>query len=88
MTSDNNSPWQFLKTTGAAAFGVFASAQWVTAEELTPGSKLKLRFIVASDLHYGQGNTPYDKMATELVGWVNAEDEAELNRHTLSKSTN
>lgn len=75
MTSDNNSRRQFLKTTGAAAFGAFASAQWVTAREVTPGSKLKHRFMVASDLHYGQGNTPYNEMATELVGWVNAEKE-------------
>ncbi len=71
----NESRRQFLKTSGLATIGAIASATWVKAEDITPGSKLKRRFIVASDLHYGQGGTPSDKLATELVGWVNAEKE-------------
>lgn len=35
--------------------------------------KLKLRFAIASDLHYGQGNTPFDEYATNLVTWINKE---------------
>jgi Icc protein len=73
MTMNNVSRHQFLKTSGVAALGVLTTAKWVKAEDVTPGSKLKRRFIVASDLHYGQGKTAYDQLATDLVGWVNAE---------------
>lgn len=47
--------------------------KWVSAEEVSSDSKIKLRFAVASDLHYGQRNTPFEKMADELVGWINKE---------------
>ena len=75
MTSMDESRRQFLKTSGVAALGAVASAKWFQAEDLAPGSKSKLRFIVASDLHYGQRKTPFDEMATELVGWINKEKE-------------
>ncbi|MFT6793111.1 MAG: 3',5'-cyclic AMP phosphodiesterase CpdA [Rubritalea sp.] len=75
MLNNNESRRQFLKLSGASALGVIASARWVNASEISPDSKLKLRFIVASDLHYGQGNTPYDEFASQLVNWVNTEKE-------------
>lgn len=34
-----------------------------------------MRFAVASDLHYAQRNTPYEKMADDLVEWINKEKE-------------
>jgi 3',5'-cyclic AMP phosphodiesterase CpdA len=77
MIINNESRRQFLKTSGVAALGFLTTAKWVNAEDITPGSKLKSRFIIASDLHYGQGGTPFDEMAAELVGWVNKEKESE-----------
>lgn len=48
-------------------------AQWVSAQEVPSGSKLRLRFAAVSDLHYGQANTPFDEMTSEMVGWIHAE---------------
>lgn len=63
----------FIKAGGAAALTGMVSAQWISAEELKTGSKPKLRFAVASDLHYGQGKTPFDQMTGEMVEWINSE---------------
>lgn len=35
--------------------------------------KIKLRFAVASDGHYGQPDTKYDDMHDEMIAWLNAE---------------
>jgi 3',5'-cyclic-AMP phosphodiesterase len=35
--------------------------------------KIRLRFAVASDGHYGQPNTNYDSMHDEMIGWLQAE---------------
>lgn len=43
------------------------------ATQIPSESKHKLRFIVASDGHYGQPNTPYEKFHQNLVDWVNQE---------------
>jgi len=67
---------QFLKTATATAFAGMLPARWVSAEEVTPASSLKLRFAAASDLHYGQRNTPFDEMTGDMVRWINAEKEA------------
>lgn len=64
---------QFLKVTAATTMATVLPARWVSADELKQGSKIKHRFAVASDLHYGQAKTPFDAMAAELVGWINAE---------------
>lgn len=50
---------QFLKTTATASLTAAVPARWADAAELAPGSKIKFRFAVASDLHYGQPNTPF-----------------------------
>lgn len=63
----------FLKTSTLATAAALASVRWVEAEEIAPGSVPKLRFAVASDLHYGQPKTPFDQMAAELVQWINKE---------------
>lgn len=73
MTTENRPRRQFLKATAAAAVASALPVRWVQAADVTPGSKVKLRFAVASDIHYGQPNTPFDEMTTELVVWLNAE---------------
>lgn len=64
---------RFLATTSGAALLSSLPARWVSAEELPANSKPLLRFAVASDLHYGQNNTPFDEMTGEMVDWINAE---------------
>ena len=34
-------------------------------------SKVKLRFVVASDVHYGQPNTPFEQMTETVVNQIN-----------------
>ena len=48
-------------------------ARWVEAKDLPADRKIKLRFAIASDLHYGQSNTPYDEFAKNMVSWINTE---------------
>src|SRR5688500_11549109 len=38
-----------------------------------PSANISLRFIVASDGHYGQANTEFKTFHTDLVSWVNRE---------------
>ncbi|MFO8027505.1 MAG: metallophosphoesterase [Opitutales bacterium] len=64
---------QFLKQSSILAAASALPARWVRGDALPEGRAPKLRFAVASDLHYGQKNTPYAQMADDLVGWINAE---------------
>jgi 3',5'-cyclic AMP phosphodiesterase CpdA len=64
---------RFLKTSAAATVSATIPARWADAAELAPGGRIKLRFAVASDLHYGQPQTPFAEMADEMVGWINTE---------------
>lgn len=64
---------QFLKTTAAASLTAAMPVHWADATDLAPGSKIKFRFAVASDLHYGQPATPFAEMTDEMVGWINGE---------------
>ncbi|HEX5790767.1 MAG TPA: metallophosphoesterase [Luteolibacter sp.] len=63
----------FLMTTTVAATAALLPARWAAAEEIPKGAKPKLRFAVASDLHHGQNNTPFDQMSGDLVRWINEE---------------
>lgn len=47
----------------------FAPANFV----LPPARKIKLRFAVASDGHYGQPKTDFDPFHTQMVQWLNEE---------------
>lgn len=47
----------------------FAAAGFV----LPPKDKVRLRFAVASDGHYGQPDTKYNDMHDEMIGWLHAE---------------
>lgn len=63
----------FIRQSSILAAASAFPARWVRADELAKDRKLKLRFAIASDLHYGQKNTPYVKMADEMVAWINEE---------------
>lgn len=65
----------FLKQSSVLAAAGTLPARWVRAEDLSKDRKLKLRFAVASDLHYGHRGTDFIKLADDLVGWVNKEKE-------------
>jgi 3',5'-cyclic AMP phosphodiesterase CpdA len=62
-----------MKTTASATLAAAVPARWADAAELPPASRIKFRFAVASDLHYGEPGTPFAGMADELVGWINGE---------------
>ncbi|PXA05261.1 hypothetical protein DDZ13_02680 [Coraliomargarita sinensis] len=64
---------KFLKDSALLTSSGLLAARWVQAGEAPVGRKLKLRFAIASDLHYGQQGTPYEKMTDDLVDWINLE---------------
>jgi 3',5'-cyclic AMP phosphodiesterase CpdA len=68
---------QFLKQSARFSASGLLTARWCRADELPKERKLKLRFAVASDLHYGQKETPYEKMADDLVDWINREKQSD-----------
>lgn len=68
---------EFLKLTlkGAVLIGTANSLQSFTGKSfiLPKKNKVQLRFAIASDGHYGQPNTEYEKYHDEMVSWINAE---------------
>jgi Icc protein len=64
---------QFLKYSTAGAITASLPARWIEAADLPADRKIKLRFAVASDIHYGQSNTPYAAMTDDLIRWINLE---------------
>lgn len=62
---------RFLAHSSAVAAAGALPARWVRAEDLPKDRKLKLRFAVASDLHFGP-NKPKGKTEALLV-WINRE---------------
>jgi 3',5'-cyclic AMP phosphodiesterase CpdA len=62
----------FIKT-ATTALAASLPARWVDAAESPPTGKIKHRFAVASDLHFGQEGTPFAEMADEMVAWINQE---------------
>ncbi len=73
MKTTNLSKRNFLKFSAVASLTSGIPLRWVAAQELSAGRKIKLRFAIASDLHYGQAGTDFDQMAGALVGWMNQE---------------
>ena len=63
----------FLAKAGLVTSASCLSPRWVEAKDLPDNRKIKLRFAIASDLHYGQSNTPYDEFAEAMVSWINRE---------------
>lgn len=73
MLIPHTSRRHFLKASATAAIAGAVPARWVSAAEVLPDNKLRLRFMVASDLHYGQANTPFDEMAGDMGRWIDLE---------------
>lgn len=63
----------FLAKTALATSAGLLPARWVNARDLPANRKIKLRFAIASDLHYGQKNTPFEEYAAKMVEWINKE---------------
>jgi len=67
----------FLKLTAKGIFVIgtgnslvsFAPANF----KLPPKQQVRLRFALASDGHYGEKGTEYEKFYDEMVGWLNRE---------------
>jgi len=59
----------------AVVIGVGNSLQSFAAGDfvLPAKDKIKLRFAIASDGHYGQQETNYDAMHDEMIAWLNTE---------------
>ena len=59
----------------ACGLGISAlPAVWCDAAEAPARQKPKLRFAVASDLHYGQPRTPFEEATDNMVEWLNEEE--------------
>ena len=67
---------EFLKYASTVII-LAANGDILRASQLDPAEwakrKVKLRFVVASDGHYGQPDTAYDLHHDEMIGWLNAE---------------
>ncbi|MFK7850807.1 MAG: metallophosphoesterase [Akkermansiaceae bacterium] len=63
----------FLKKSSLVAVASALPVRWVSAEDLPKNRKIKLRFAVASDLHYANDSAKMAKKAKQLVGWINKE---------------
>jgi len=59
----------------AVIIGAGNALQSFTVDEfkLPPKKRIRLRFAIASDGHYGQPGTAYDLYHDEMIGWLNAE---------------
>lgn len=60
----------FLRMTAPAVL-LLANGRWIHAENSYPKKKRLLRFVVASDGHYGQEGTDYKSHFTSFVNAVN-----------------
>lgn len=63
----------FLTQAGLVTAAGLIPTRWVKAKDLAKDRKIKLRFAVASDLHYGQNRTDFDGMTGDMVKWINQE---------------
>ncbi len=68
----------FIETT-AKTLSVVLAGQTLMANprgyRIPEDEKVKLRFAVASDGHYGQPNTAFDRFHNDMVNWLNVENE-------------
>ncbi len=62
-----------LSATGAVVISAGNVLQSFAGKDLPPGNKIKCRFAIASDGHYGQPGTDYEAMHDEMLTWLNAE---------------
>ena len=69
----NISRRSFITGAGISTAASILPARWANARDVNGEREIKLRFAIASDLHYGQRNTPFDEFAENMVEWINAE---------------
>ena len=69
----NISRRSFITGAGISTAASILPARWANARDVYGEREIKLRFAIASDLHYGQRNTPFDEFAENMVEWINAE---------------
>ena len=69
-----NTRREFIKRFSAAASLITVNGfePLKAAEFMTGSDAVKLRFIIASDAHYGQSDTPFEKMTNAFVEKANA----------------
>jgi predicted phosphodiesterase len=74
MNYNNASRRSFLKNVSfATAFFAVGGHQKISASTVFENrNKVALRFVVASDAHYGQPGTPYDAMMEQVINQINA----------------
>lgn len=73
MEQNNSSRRSFLKNVSyATAFFAVGGYQKISANTVFENrSKVALRFVVASDAHYGQPGTAYDEMIEKIISQIN-----------------
>lgn len=64
---------KFIKNISfASAFLITGKVSSLSANDVIGlKSKVKLRFVVASDVHYGQPDTPFEKMTETVMNQIN-----------------
>ena len=74
MDQSNSSRRSFLKNVSfATAFFAMGGYQKISANTVFENrSKVVLRFVVASDAHYGQPGTAYDEMIEKITSQINS----------------
>jgi predicted phosphodiesterase len=79
MNYNNTSRRSFLKNVSfATAFFAVGGFKKISATTVFENrNKVALRFVVASDAHYGQPGTPYDAMIEKIINQIN-----EFNKET------
>ena len=65
---------EFIRTCGLGMSAL--PAVWCEAADIPKTQKPKLRFAAASDLHFGQGKTPFKESTDNMVKWLNQEKES------------
>jgi 3',5'-cyclic AMP phosphodiesterase CpdA len=74
MDQNNSSRRSFLKNVSfATAFFAVGGFKKISASTVFENrNKVVLRFVVASDAHYGQPGTAYDEMIEKIIGQINS----------------
>ena len=74
MNYNNASRRSFLKNVSfATAFFAVGGFKKISASTVFENrNKVVLRFVVASDAHYGQPGTAYDEMIEKIIGQINS----------------
>jgi 3',5'-cyclic-AMP phosphodiesterase len=63
----------FIQQCAAASAVLFIPGQTLAGDATFPKKKVRFRFAIASDGHYGQPDTPYRENFNTLMSWLNNE---------------